>query len=146
ARRLDGERVSVETLLRSRAAEVHPSTIVVRREAFFDRVGPVDEEIPGSYGEDYEWLLRAAKLGPFAAVRDPLVRVHWHPTSFFAGRWATIAEAIGYLIAAHPGVIADRRNRARLYGRLSFARAATGDGSGAVRWAARSLTARPTEP
>jgi glycosyltransferase involved in cell wall biosynthesis len=145
-RRPAGDRVSLEVLLRSRATEVHPSTIVVRRDAFFDRIGPVDEDMPGSYGEDYEWLLRAAAASPLVAVPDPLVIVHRHPTSFFADRWTTIADSIGYLIAAHPEVIADRRNRARLYGRLAFARAATNDPLGAARWAGRSLLAHPSEP
>jgi glycosyltransferase involved in cell wall biosynthesis len=145
-RRPAGERVSIGTLLRSRATEVHPSTIVVRRSSFWDGIGPVDEAMPGSYGEDYEWLLRAAAAGPLVAVPDPLVRVHWHPTSYFADRWATISDAIEYLIAAHPEVIVDRRNRARLYGRLAFARAASGERRGAARAAARSLAASPAEP
>jgi glycosyltransferase involved in cell wall biosynthesis len=145
-RRSTRDRVTIDTLLRSRATEVHPSTIVVRRSAFWNGIGPVDEAIPGSYGEDYEWLLRAAKAGPLVAVAGPLVRVHWHPTSYFADRWSTIAQAIDYLIAAHPEVIAGRRNRARLYGRLAFARAATGNGPGAANWAVRSFVANPLEP
>ena len=34
-------------LLRSRAASVHPSTILVRLDAFRDRIGPIDEAISG---------------------------------------------------------------------------------------------------
>jgi glycosyltransferase involved in cell wall biosynthesis len=145
-RRPSRDRVTVEALLRSRATEIHPSSIVVRRSAFWNGIGPVDEAIPGGYGEDYEWLLRAAKAGPLVAVADPLVRVHWHPTSYFADRWATIAQAIDHLIATHPEVIGDRHNRARLYGRLAFARAATGDAPGAARWALQSFLANPLEP
>ena len=140
-----GDRVTLPMLLRSRAAATHPSTILVRREAFFGRIGPVDEQIPGSYGEDYEWLLRAARSGPIAAVPAPLVRVHWHAGSHFADRWRTIAEAIGYLIAKHPDVVADPRNRARLFGRVAFAHAALGERREARRWAWRSLRAWPLE-
>jgi glycosyltransferase involved in cell wall biosynthesis len=140
-----GDRVTLPMLLRSRAAVVHPSTILVRREAFFERIGPVDEKIPGSYGEDYEWLLRAARNGPIVAVPAPLVRVYWHAGSHFADRWRTIAEAIGYLIAKHPDVVADPRNRARLFGRVAFARAALGERREARRWAWRSLRAWPLE-
>jgi GT2 family glycosyltransferase len=140
-----GHLVTLPMLLRSRAAEVHPSTILVRREEFFDRIGPVDEQIPGSYGEDYEWLLRAARNGPIAAVPAPLVRVHWHAASHFADRWRTIAEAIAYLIAKHPDVVAHPRNRARLHGRVAFAHAALGERREALRWAWKSLRARPLE-
>lgn len=131
-------------LLRSRAAEVHPSTIVVRRDAFEGPIGPLDEALPGSYGEDYEWLLRAAAEGPIAVVPRPLVRVHWGG-SLFADRWDTMADAIAYLIRKHPDVVHDSRNAARLYGRLAFARAAAGRRREAVRWARRSLGRRPFE-
>jgi glycosyltransferase involved in cell wall biosynthesis len=141
----EGDRVTLPMLLRSRAAAVHPSTILVRREDFFERIGPVDEEIPGSYGEDYEWLLRAARSGPIVVVPAPLVRVHWHAGSHFADRWRTIADAIGYLIAKHPDVVADPRNRARLFGRVAFAHAALGEPHEARRWAWRSLRAWPLE-
>jgi len=144
-RRPAADRIPREHLLRSRATEVHPSTIVVRRDAFLDGIGLVDEAIPGSYGEDYEWLLRAAARAPLVAVSEPLVRVHWHPTSFFADRWATIARSIAYLIETHPEVILDRGNRARLYGRLAFAEAASGRARAAVGWAGRSLFASPLE-
>jgi glycosyltransferase involved in cell wall biosynthesis len=140
----EGDRVTLEHLLRSRVMEIHPSTFVVRRGAFFDRVGPVDEQLPGSYGEDYEWLLRAAAVGPIAAVRRPLARVHWG-ASFFAERWDTIAEAIEYLLAKHPELAGERRNLARLQGRVAFANAALGRRGDAWRWAWRSIRTRPLE-
>ena len=52
-----------------------------RRAAFLDGIGPVDEAIPGSYGEDYEWVLRAARRGPVVTVQEPLVRVYTEATS-----------------------------------------------------------------
>jgi glycosyltransferase involved in cell wall biosynthesis len=138
------DEVTLDALLRSRAMEVHPSTVMVRRAAFAGPIGPVDEAIPGSYGEDYEWLLRAAAHGPVAAVRAPVARIHWG-ASHFADRWDTIAEAIGYLLDRHPELAGDRRNLARLQGRVAFARAATGERSEALRWAWRSLRTRPLE-
>jgi glycosyltransferase involved in cell wall biosynthesis len=139
------DRVTQAQLLRSRVTEVHPSTVLVRREAFAGPIGPVDEEIPGSYGEDYEWLLRAVAHGPIVAVTQPLVRVHWGQASFFADRWQTIADAIAYLLDTHPELAADRRNLARLYGRVAFAHAALGHRAEARRWAAKSLRTRPLE-
>ena len=56
--------VTFDDLLRSRVQDVHPSSIVVKRAAMLDGIGLVDEEIPGSYGEDWDWLLRAARRGP----------------------------------------------------------------------------------
>ena len=55
------DRLNFEDLLKSRVFAAHPSTVLVRRKAMLERIGLVDEEIPGSYGEDYEWLLRAAR-------------------------------------------------------------------------------------
>jgi glycosyltransferase involved in cell wall biosynthesis len=138
-------RVTLEQLLRSRAQEVHPSSIVVRRTAMLDGIGLVDEDIPGSYGEDYEWLLRAARRTPVIAVGDPLVRVYWHPSSFFADRWSTMIEAIRYLLAKHPEFARERLGLARLYGRLAFANAALGNRSEARAWARKTLRLNPRE-
>jgi len=138
------ERLTLDDLLHDRTAAAHPSTILVRREAFRQRIGPVDEAIPGSYGEDYEWLLRAAKDGPIAVVREPLVRVHWG-SSMFADRWETIADAISYLLQTHPELEDDRRNYARLQGRVAFAHASLGHRKEAARWAWRSIRTRPAE-
>lgn len=68
--------VRLEALVRNRTMEAHPSTVVVRRDAL-DKIGLVDEEIPGSYGEDFDWILRAAATGAIAVVPQALVRVHW---------------------------------------------------------------------
>jgi glycosyltransferase involved in cell wall biosynthesis len=137
--------VTLEDLLRSRAQEVHPSSIVARRTAVLDGIGLVDEDIPGSYGEDYEWLLRAARRTPILAVRDPLVRVHWHRSSFFADRWSTMADAIQYLLAKHPEFQREPLGLARLYGRLAFANAAMGNRSEARAWARKTLRLNPRE-
>lgn len=138
--------ISLGDLLRSRVQEIHPSSVLVRRDSLLDgKIGLVDEEIPGSYGEDYDWLLRAAKFGSIAAVRTPLVRVHWHRSSFFADRWATIIAAIQYLLRKHPEFHKEPRGLARLYGRLAFANAAVGNRAEARSWARRTIRVDPRE-
>lgn len=63
-RTLDMRRVPLEALLRDRLAELHASTFLMRRDAVVNGFGLVNEEIPGSYAEDYEFLLRAARRAP----------------------------------------------------------------------------------
>lgn len=137
--------VDLGQLLASRVQEIHPSSILVEREAILDGIGLVDEEIPGSYGEDYEWLLRAARRAPIRVVPTPLVRAHWHRASYFADRWNVIVDAIHYLLAKHPEFRGEPRGLSRLYGRLAFAHAAMGHGSEARRWAGRSIRLDPTQ-
>ena len=137
--------ITLQRLLRSRAQEVHPSSIVVRRASMVDGIGLVDEDIPGSYGEDYEWLLRAAGRMPILAVPEALVRVYWHPSSFFADRWSTMIEAITYLLARHPEFEREPHGLARLYGRIAFANAALGNRSDARAWARKTLRLNPRE-
>lgn len=117
--------LTTDALLRRRVMAAHPSTVLVRRAALAD-VGPVDEAIPGSYGEDYDWILRFAARGPIAVVELPLVRVRWGATSYFADRWETMADAIAYLVAKHPEFHSSPRGLARLWGRRAFALAAAG--------------------
>jgi glycosyltransferase involved in cell wall biosynthesis len=122
----DKEVLTVDDLLRLARNELHSSTFIVRRERMIQEVGLVDEEIPGSYGEDYDWLLRAAKVAPVLAVCKPLVRVRWQ-YSYFADRWPTIIEAITYQLERRPELHDRPGNLARLYGRLAFAHAAMGN-------------------
>lgn len=133
------DELTVQDLARRRAMEAHPSTVVVRRDAFVDRIGLVDEQIPGSYGEDYDWMLRAATLRPIAIVPRPLVRVLWGRTSFFNRRWRTIAEALQYLVGKHAVLREDPRGLARIYGQIAFAYAALGERRQARSWASRAL-------
>jgi glycosyltransferase involved in cell wall biosynthesis len=133
------EEVTHRQLLRSRMMELHPSTVLVRRSAF-EQIGPVDEHIPGSYGEDYEWLLRAARVAPVLAVRVPLAVVHWHRASWFSHRWRTIIAALTYLIDKHAEFEQEPRGLARLYGQIAFAHAALGQRRTAQQWARRSLS------
>jgi glycosyltransferase involved in cell wall biosynthesis len=137
--------VTLDDLLRSRHVDIHPSTILVRRAALLDGIGPVDEAIPGSYGEDYEWVLRAARRAPLVTVQEPLVRVHWHRSSFFEGRWETIAAALQYVLDKYPEFDRQPAGKARIYGQIAFARAAAGRRAEARAWARRTLRLNPRE-
>ncbi len=138
------ERLTFRQVLRSRNQEIHPSSLLARRDVVINSIGLVDEDIPGSYGEDYEWLLRATKLGALVAVRQPLVRVYWHRSSFFADRWTTIVQSITYLLDRFPEFCEEPRGLARLKGRRAFALAAAGNrrSARAEAWAAMRLNWR----
>jgi glycosyltransferase involved in cell wall biosynthesis len=136
----DVAELTPEGLIRDRVMAAHPSTYVVRRSAFLDTIGLVDEDIPGSYGEDWDWLLRAAQSTRLTVVPRPLIHVLWHPRgSFFNRRWLTIAAAHDYLIDKHPAFKQNDAALARLYGQKAFAFAAAGDPAEAKRWAREAL-------
>jgi glycosyltransferase involved in cell wall biosynthesis len=124
-RTLDADRVTLDDLLADRTMVVNQSTIVFRR-SVWEAAGPVDEDIPGGYAEDYEWLLRLAAVQPIAVIRDPLTIIEWHGNSFFFGRWLTIVDALRYLLAKHPEFARARLGRARIHGQIAFALAAAG--------------------
>jgi glycosyltransferase involved in cell wall biosynthesis len=140
------EEVAFRDLLRSRRMELHPSTMLVDRRVLLDDIGLVDEAIPGSYAEDYEWLLRAARAGPIAVVRKPLARIHWHESSFFATRWEMIVSALTYLLDRYPEFASDRLGLARIYGQLAFASAGCDRPADARKWARRALRRNPLQP
>jgi GT2 family glycosyltransferase len=136
--------VGLNQLVRSRVSALHPSTFVVRRDAI-GAIGLVDEGIPGGYGEDYDWLLRAARRGPIMAVERPLASVHWHEQSFFAERWEAIADALRYLLAKHPELAADPHGMARIEGQIAFALAARAQRAAACRASWLALRNNPLE-
>ena len=138
--------LTLQDLLRTRQVMADPSTILVVRERFVDEIGLVDEEIPGSYAEDYEWLLRAAGVAPIVAVQEPLVLKRWHSTSFFQSRWDVMIDALRYLLEKHPEIASEPRGLARIYGRLAFASAAAGRGPESRAWARRCLAENWREP
>lgn len=139
----DAADMTVRSLVRSRVMEAHPSTVLVRRDALLTSIGLVDEDIPGSYGEDFDWIIRAAGSGPISVVPEPMVRVRWGGSQF-STQWRTIVDAIDYGLAKHPAFHEDRRALGRLYGRRAFARAALGE-SGAFRDALRTVGVWPWE-
>jgi glycosyltransferase involved in cell wall biosynthesis len=134
--------LNLQTLARRRVMEAHPSTVMVRRSAL-SAIGLVDEDIPGSYGEDFDWMLRAVEHGSVTVVPHAMVRVHWG-TSKFAQDWQTIIDAIDYGLAKHAVFGEDRQALGRLYGRRAFALAALGKG-GVTAAVVRTLRAAPLE-
>ncbi len=142
--RVPPAQVAFEQLVRERVTALHPSTFVIRRAALAE-MGLVDEKIPGSYGEDYDWLLRAARRMPIVSVRQPLVDVYWHEQSFFAQRWEAIADALSYLLGKHPELRADPRGMARIEGQIAFAQAAASRRQAACQASWRALRRNPRE-
>ncbi|MEH0972135.1 glycosyltransferase family 2 protein [Micromonospora sp. CPCC 205546] len=143
---LPKDSVSLADLLRDRMTELHPSTFLIRAAALRDGFGLVDEEIPGSYAEDYEFLLRAARSAPLVNLRTPYVLVRWHKRSYFAQRWDTISEALQWLLERYPEFGTQPAGEARVTGQIAFARAASGDRRGALRWARQTIRRNPREP
>jgi glycosyltransferase involved in cell wall biosynthesis len=143
---LDRRQLTFDDLLASRVMEAHPSTYMVRRDAMLDGIGDVDEAIPGGYAEDYEWLLRAARRHPVGVIREPLVRVDWHPKSFFTAQWVTIAEALDYLLEAYPEFDTSPVGEARIRGQRAFALAALGRRPEAIHEIRRTVRLAPTQP
>jgi len=129
--------------LADRRMEVHPSTYLTRREAVVSGFGLVDEEIPGGYAEDYEWLLRATRTGPVYCVPRRLVRVHWHNASFFTSRWQMIDEALTWLLEKVPEFAGSPRGLGRIEGQLAFANAAMGRRGRALGLARQALVHHP---
>ncbi len=144
ARIPEPERLTFDGFLNDRMTEVHPSATLVSA-SLLEELGDVDEKIPGGYGEDYDWLLRAARLSPFAVAAEPLVRVHWHGASFFFEKWKTIDEALDYLIDKYPEFHQHRAGLARIRGQQAIARAAMGRRRAAVATAFAAVRLRPTE-
>lgn len=135
--------LTVARLARTRSMAAHPSTVVVRRRELLEVIGLVDEAIPGSYAEDYDWILRAAAVAPIAVVESPLVLVRWGGSQF-ARQWSVIVAAIDYLLAKHAAFSQDRRALGRLYGQRAFALAADHD-QRALRAVGQALRTWPGE-
>jgi glycosyltransferase involved in cell wall biosynthesis len=146
ARSLDSSTVPFEEMLRDRHTELHPSTFLLRRSVLLDRIGLVDEDVPGGFGEDYDFLLRAARAHPILNVREPLVVVRWGGQSFFFQRWETMAAGLSWLLARYPEFEQFPRGSGRVHGQIAFAQAAMGERRAAARWIGQTLRRNPREP
>lgn len=144
-RKPDREVVTLPDLLRSRVSWVHPSTLVIRR-GMLDEIGWVDEDVPGGYGEDYEFLLRVAKHHPILAAPECLTTVYWHQTSYYEAKWETIVAGLTWLIDRYPEFEVVPKGKARIAGQIAFANASLGHRREAVRWMACALRRNPLEP
>lgn len=138
-------RVTFGDLLESRVFEAHPSTFLMRRAELIDVIGLVDEDVPGGYGEDYEWLLRAAKVTDLILVPAALVRVRWHAASFYGDRWQMRIDGLQYILDRYPEFEGERKGMARIIGQMAFAKASLGDRLGAAKLAARTFKLNPRE-
>jgi glycosyltransferase involved in cell wall biosynthesis len=145
-RSLEATRVPFEELLRDRHTELHPSTFLLRRALLVDDVGLVDEEVPGGYGEDYEFLLRNARVSPIVNVAEPLAVVRWGSQSYFDKRWETMIAGLTWMLERYPEFESSPRGAARIHGQVAFAEASLGNRRTAVRWAASTLRRNPREP
>lgn len=130
-------------LVEDRIAGLHSSSFVFRRDVLVDAVGMIDEDLPGSYGEDYDVLLTTSRLAPIRLVDEPLVRVRWSGDSFFYGRWDRYAEGLVYLLDKHPELRQDPAAMARIGSQVGFALAAAGRRAEARGWLRESLRTRP---
>ena len=145
-RSLEADRVPFDELLRDRHTELHPSTFLLRRALLLAEVGLVDEEVPGGYGEDYEFLLRNARVSPIVNVAEPLAVVRWGSQSYFDQRWETMVAGLTWMLERYPEFEAVPKGAARIHGQVAFAEAALGNRRTALRWAASTLRRNPREP
>ena len=114
-------------LLRNRVKELHSSTLVMRRDAFA-KAGTYDEKLPHGYAEDYDWVLRAARVGRIGIVSSPLADIRKDVQSWFRGavprtppwRWSTCSSSTR-------SIKTSRRGHARMLGQIAFARSTLGE-------------------
>ena len=139
------EVISYRLLLRNRVKELHSSTLLIRRTTF-DKAGGYDEELPHGYAEDYDWVLRAARVGPVGVVTRPLADIRKNARSWYRGDAENTARALEYMLAKHPDIASSRRGHARMLGQIAFARSALGERGRAVRYAAKALSRWPASP
>ncbi|QIG44386.1 glycosyltransferase [Nocardioides anomalus] len=137
--------VSHERLLHNRVKELHSSTLMMPRAAF-DVAGLYDEELPFSYGEDYDWLLRATSAGKVGAVEEVLADIRKDVPSWFRDKSLNTATALEYMLDKHPGFRRRRRGHARILGQIAYARAAGGQRARGLRIAGRALRRYPAAP
>lgn len=126
-RRADANEVNKEGLLHSRIFEIPSSSFVLDTSFLRDELGGIDEVLPGSYGEDYDLMLRAADRTNLSVVEDPLCRVYWHGSSFFFERWKLIDEALAYMLDKHTDFDTAPRGKARIVGQQAIAQAEIGE-------------------
>ncbi len=145
ARMPDQALLTFDGFLKNRMTEVHPSSWLVHKDTLLGEIGLVDEDIPGSYAEDYDLFLRTARVCPIAVAPQPLVRVWWHGASFFFERWKMIDRALEYLIDKYPEFEREPEGLARIRGQQALAQAAMGRRMRAVRTMARVARLNPLE-
>lgn len=139
------ERISRRLLVRNRVKELHSSTLAMRRDVFA-KAGLYDEETPHGYAEDYDFVLRVARVGRIGAVASPLADIRKDSGSWWPGDAAVTVEGLEYLLAKHPEIAASPRGHARLLGQIAFSRSLLGQRGPALRYAAAAIARWPASP
>lgn len=139
------ERISQRMLVRNRVKELHSSTLTMRRDAFA-KAGLYDEEIPTGYAEDYDWILRAVRVGRIGAILTPLADIRKDSGSWWPGNAATTVAGLEYLLAKHPEIATSPRGHARMLGQIAFSRSLLGERRRALRYAALAIARWPASP
>ncbi|GAB3653320.1 hypothetical protein GCM10027589_11400 [Actinocorallia lasiicapitis] len=132
--------VTEQDLLHGHMPQLHPSGILMRREAGW----LFDEEIPGSYGEDYEFLLRAAGRRPVRNLPVVGVAIRWHKGSYFSvlQNAPLISSAVQWLLGKYDF---PRAGYAHWAGKVAFAEAVQKHRVEALRWSWRTMRRRPLD-
>lgn len=146
-RRNPPAQASFEDFLRSRITEIHPSAVLYRTADLRPggMIGPVDEDLPHGYGEDYDLLLRATRNGPVVSVPETVLTVRWDRPSYFAGKWDSLAEGLTYILQKFPEFETCPPGLARITGQVAFAHAARGRRRSAIDWARATLRRNPLQ-
>ena len=134
-----------QDFLLNRHPGLHSSSVLVRRTDLLGRLGLIDEELPRSYGEDYDLLLRASAIGPVTVVNEPLIVALWNGQSYYFGRWADYAAALQHLLAKHRDFADIPRAIGRIEAQIAFALAASKQPREARSWAWRALRHDPRQ-
>jgi glycosyltransferase involved in cell wall biosynthesis len=145
-RRAGRDVVTIREMARSRMAMLHSSSFVFRRSAMIDGFGLVDETLPRSMAEDWDLLIRAARMHPIEHVDEPLVSVRWGTTSYFNDSWQDKTEAHTWLLDRHPEIRADPVGAGLSYGKLAFGHAVLRHRRKALRYALRASRSNWREP
>lgn len=135
--------VGVDDLIADRLAGLHSSSFVFNKRVLVDELGLIDEDLPGSYGEDYDVLLRTSRLGAIRVVDEPLITARWQGQSYFYGKWAQYAESLEYLLGEHPEFRGNKAALSRIESQIAFAKAASGARRASRPWAWRAVRRKP---
>ena len=133
-------------LLHSRRMEAYMGTAMVRADAFWNEIGPLDEHISGGYAEDYEWMLRATRHQPVPVHAAPLLQMRWIVKSHFRDQWPDWEAALGQVLADNPDFDRVPAGRARVEGQIAVAIAAQGRTRDALAQISRTLRSSWREP
>jgi hypothetical protein len=139
------DRIPYDLLLRNRVKELHSSTLLMRRDVFA-KAGRYDEELPNGYAEDWDFILRVARVGRVGVVREPLADIRKDVPSYYRGKAQGTAVALEHFLAKHPDIAGSRRGNARITGQMAFARSVLGERDVALRYATTSLLSWPLSP